>query len=864
MGGIVANIRNIWHLQTWRAILHEHGGVIPLNNGVFWKSDWFIGTVVTALFIVAYITGFSPLRSLEYQAYDMGVKASAQPAGNRIVILAIDDDSIDRIGRWPWPRSVIGNMISKLSNAGARLIGVDIFFSEPQERPKGLSSQFQLAEILKQQGKVKEAEKIIAEAEAMDGDRVLTQAVKNSGNTLMPMFFDIGPSHGNPDELPKYISRMTINSVSDTGADGLPVSATRLRYPFAELSEVTAGIGHLNILMDSDGTARAEPLVIKYYGNFLPSMSLAMAARDLNLSMDNIRINVGSDVELGALDIKTDPQMRILPAFYKDSSGRGFTTYPFYDVQSGRIPAKLFKDKIVLIGTTATGVGETFVTPISTQMTGVEFNANVLQSILNEEFFTRPAWAVIAELILLVLVGVYLTLLLPRLGPAMGATLSALLLLTLFGSNFILLTGESIWVQTMSAACLLIVGHVLLTSKRYFATEEDRQKISADSAETNKMLGFSFQSQGMLDMAFDKFRKCPVNDDMLSVLYNLALDFERKRQFNKAVAVYEYMAEHNATYKDIQARLERVKNAGETMIFGSSTSGGGMSTLLITGGAKPTLGRYEIVKELGKGAMGTVYLGKDPKINREVAIKTMALSQEFEPDELEEVKERFFREAETAGMLNHPNIVTIFDAGDEHDLAYIAMEYLNGTDLSAYTKPGKLFPKAAVLKIIGKVAEALNYAHAQGVIHRDIKPANIMMLKNKTIKVTDFGIARITASSKTKTGVVLGTPSYMSPEQLSGKHVDGRSDLFSLGVMLYEMLCGVRPFRGDSMATLMFQIANEPHPDIREHCPELPESVSKLIDRALAKESESRFATGNDMVREIIQCLRDMQAKGGV
>jgi len=835
-----------------------------LNKGLFWKSDWFIGTVVTALFIVAYITAFGPLRSLEYQAYDMGVNASTKAPSDRIVILAIDDDSIDRIGRWPWSRSVIGNMVNTLSDAGARMIGLDIFFSEPQEKPKGLSSQFQLAEILKQQGKTAEAEKIIAEALAMDGDRVLTEAVKKSGNTVIPMFFDVGAARGNPDsELPKYISRMAINSISETDG-GMPITATRLKLaPFTELGLAAAGIGHLNAPLDSDGSMRADLLAIQYYGNFLPSMSLAMAARDLNLSMDNVRINVGSDVELGALDIKTDNQIRILPAFHKDDSGKGFTTYPFYDVQAGRIPAKLLKNKIVLIGTTAVGIGETFITPISNQMTGVEFNANVLQSILNEEFFTRPGWTVIAEVILLVFVGLYLIFLLPRLSPGMGASVSVLLLLALFACNFILLTAAAIWLQTMSAACLLIVGHVLLTSKRYFATEEDRQKISADSAETNKMLGFSFQSQGMLDMAFDKFRKCPVNDDMLSVLYNLALDFERKRQFNKAMAVYEYMAEHNAGYKDIQARLERVKNAGDTMIFGSSTSGGGMSTLLITGGAKPTLGRYEIIRELGKGAMGTVYLGKDPKINREVAIKTMALSQEFEPDELEEVKERFFREAETAGMLNHPNIVTIFDAGDEHDLAYIAMEFLNGCDLSAYTKPGKLFPKAAVLKIIGKVAEALNYAHAQGVIHRDIKPANIMMLKNKTIKVTDFGIARITASSKTKTGVVLGTPSYMSPEQLSGKHVDGRSDLFSLGVMMYEMLCGVRPFRGDSMATLMFQIANEPHPDIREHCPELPESVSKLIDRTLAKDSSSRFATGNDMVREIIQCLRDMQAKGG-
>ncbi|MCP4043757.1 MAG: serine/threonine protein kinase, partial [Gammaproteobacteria bacterium] len=171
--------------------------------------------------------------------------------------------------------------------------------------------------------------------------------------------------------------------------------------------------------------------------------------------------------------------------------------------------------------------------------------------------------------------------------------------------------------------------------------------------------------------------------------------------------------------------------------------------------------------------------GKDPKINRVVAIKTMALSQEFEADELEEVKSRFFREAETAGRLTHPHIVTIFDAGEEHDLAYIAMEFLKGKDLVEYTKPDKLLPLVTTLDLVAKAADALGYAHGNNVVHRDIKPANIMYdAESGSMKITDFGIARITDSSKTKTGMVLGTPSYMSPEQLSGKKVDGRSDLF--------------------------------------------------------------------------------------
>jgi serine/threonine-protein kinase len=235
----------------------------------------------------------------------------------------------------------------------------------------------------------------------------------------------------------------------------------------------------------------------------------------------------------------------------------------------------------------------------------------------------------------------------------------------------------------------------------------------------------------------------------------------------------------------------------------------------------------------------------------------MALTQEFEADELAGVKERFFREAETAGRLNHPNIVQIYDAGEEHDLCYIAMEFLKGHDLVRHTKPGALLPVADVVKIIADSADALDYAHQQGVVHRDIKPANLMWLVDtKSIKLTDFGIARITDSSKTKTGMVLGTPSYMSPEQLSGKKVDGRSDLFSLGVTLYQLLTGRLPFQADSMATLMFKIANEEHPSACAVRPDLPAALGAIIDRALQKNLEKRYARGSEMAADLRAALR--------
>jgi serine/threonine-protein kinase len=260
--------------------------------------------------------------------------------------------------------------------------------------------------------------------------------------------------------------------------------------------------------------------------------------------------------------------------------------------------------------------------------------------------------------------------------------------------------------------------------------------------------------------------------------------------------------------------------------------------------------------------MGVVYLGKDPKIGRVVAIKTMALSQEFAGEELTDARERFFREAETAGRLQHQNIVTIFDAGEEHDLAYIAMEFLKGHDLAEHCKSGQLLPVRNVLSIVARVAEALAYAHKQQVVHRDIKPANIMYeMESDTVKVTDFGIARITDSSKTKTGLVLGTPSFMSPEQLAGKKVDGRSDLYSLGVMLYQMLAGALPFRGDSMSELMFKIANEEAADIRSLRPEISESLANVVALALSKRPETRYQTGDQFAADLR--VVDAQSTGG-
>jgi eukaryotic-like serine/threonine-protein kinase len=272
------------------------------------------------------------------------------------------------------------------------------------------------------------------------------------------------------------------------------------------------------------------------------------------------------------------------------------------------------------------------------------------------------------------------------------------------------------------------------------------------------------------------------------------------------------------------------------------------------------LGRYKVLKELGRGAMGVVYLGKDPTIHRFVAIKTMRLDEADDLDTVQEAKARFFREAESTGRLSHPNIVTIFDAGEEGDLGYIAMELLEGTTLKGWTRKPKLLPFDKLVSIVATVAEAMDYAHQQSVVHRDIKPANIMLTKEQVVKIMDFGIAKMATFAKTQTDVVLGTPTYMSPEQIAGKKVDGRSDIFSLAVVMFELLIGRPPFMADNVSALLFAIAQTPHPSLKALRSDLPPAVKDVIDRALQKDPALRYRRASEFATALRSCTQGQAA----
>jgi predicted Ser/Thr protein kinase len=386
-----------------------------------------------------------------------------------------------------------------------------------------------------------------------------------------------------------------------------------------------------------------------------------------------------------------------------------------------------------------------------------------------------------------------------------------------------------------AGAWIPVAGPALLVAGMAGLALDERRRQAPEPARSGLptlLDGRRLIARGELADAWRVFSHLPMNRDLLGETYDLGCALAERGEPELAADAFHRVAQADASYRDVARRL----------VAACETSHGRLPEQP----PKPSeLGRYEILGLVGSGAMGVVYLGRDPSINRIVAIKAFVLEKEFEPGYLEEARERFNREAEIAGRLNHPDIVTIYDIGEQEGVAYIAMEYVRGTHLSHHAAPSRLLPVRQVLSLVARVAMALDYAHRENVVHRDIKPANIMYdSATDSLKITDFGVARLMDVSRTRTGVILGTPSYMSPEQLQGENVNGHTDLFALGVSLYQLLTGYLPFRGTSMTELMFVIANEPHIPVTAIRTELPGVLDGILDRALAKDPEARYSDG--------------------
>lgn len=477
----------------------------------------------------------------------------------------------------------------------------------------------------------------------------------------------------------------------------------------------------------------------------------------------------------------------------------------------------------VFVDTSPALVAAEALLPSGQFVTVSEITASLLAAVEHDRSITAPPWASAIEWLAPMLLAIVAVLFMPERSRKDIAVLTGVAVVMLLLLEGLLLYVLHVRVD-LGRPLLIFLGISLLS----LWLVGDKAKDLEDAFKK----GSDFLAAGRLEPAFAEFRRCMPSETIATIMYKLSLAFESQAKPERAEAVLDWM--------------KRTHGAPESASKKQKISG-----------APERLGRYVIEKRIGRGAMGAVYLARDPRINRPVALKVISIEKEFEDEELKEARLRFYREAESAGRLQHPNIITVFDAGEDQGLAYIAMEYVPGIPLKQFTDPKRLLAPKRALELCASTADALDYAHNQGVIHRDIKPANLMYNpKQGSLKITDFGVARMTDNNATKTGIVLGTPMYMSPEQLSAEELHGHSDLFSLGVTLYELLAGEVPFHATNIAVLMTKITTEEAAPISQRRAGIPPSVDSVLAKAMAKKPQDRFSCGAEMAIALRNCAR--------
>ncbi len=784
-----------------------------------------------------------------------------------IAIVKIDDKSLRKLGTWPWPRHLIAEMIMILENNGAKLIGLDLLFNQ-KEQNQGLKEIINLHQtILNSDNLPSErtyltwlVEIIKGIEKRLDNDQELARTVKKYDNIILPVSGKYGQY---PTEIiPSQDSLLAKSSLRQDILDKQiieKIAVNELIRPFPELSEAASGSGHINLHPQKAKEGRAHLPLINYRGNLIPSLPFRLAINYLNENTNDI-ILPNNNIKLNSKIIHLNKgELFIL---FKGAA-HSFPEYSFVDILNGKKVAKVFNNKIVLIGFAARNGGVSINTPVASNMPRIELMANITQGFLSGHFLNRPYYMIYIESLFILLFGILAVIFLPPLNYFPRTMLIGTSIIMLFFSSLILFIIFNVWFKISYILFPVLIIYLYLSINDMLGKKKSLAVNSPESMETNRALGLSLQSQGLLDLALEKFRECPIDGPMKDSLYALGLEFERKRMLKKAIAVYEYINNEDSGFRDISIKIPQLTSIVENRDIGKNGAKKDGEILLSDDlEIIQTVGRYEILGEIAKGAMGIIYKGRDPKINRLIAIKTIRFSDDFEEEHIHDIKRRFFKEAEMAGKLSHPSIISIYDVGEDYDLTYMTMELLDGTDLEQFCQKDNLLPQRQTLDIIANIAEALDYAHNRGVIHRDIKPGNIMILTDGTIKVTDFGIAKAVSSSQTKSGVVLGTPNYMSPEQLSGRKIDGRSDIFSLGVLFYQLLTGELPFTGKNLAELFSQISKRRHPSPRNINPKVLKPCEQLLDKVLAKDPQKRFQRANEfaeysrMIIEKIDQLR--------
>lgn len=804
---------------------------------------------------------FETFQIVENWAYGVvNHEHTSKPSAQVTAVVAIDDDSITQTGPWPWPRDKLAKLIQQINSFNPRTINLLIDLSSAQTPPV----HEKLANESKKIKNPKIKTTLHAYLRKINTDQYLINELKRNPKVHIAGFYRYTPKQLKiPKELvdQNLINRISEKPIYRTWLDKLninPFTANIQLIPphpsFARYAK--SGLVELN---HREQPVNSIPLVIKIGDYYFSSLALRLSGYYGAAAKQSIEIIDDSKIRVGRKILLTSQGY----SYYPLLTSKWTTQTPVTTISAARLKflnKNILRNKHVFVGLTDKNHANLVKLANGITVPLPQWYAHLTQGLIKNKQINVPYYFYAYQRLLIIIFAILLLFTPIRFYGKYGYLISLLIATLLLNSGLIIFVLQQLWLPLIVPVSYLLVSHTLL----FFSYRKQQQLEQArlETSEIRRELGGFYQTQGNLLQAFEHYQKCTQTDEMPKTLYNLGLEFERRRQFDRALEVYQHIHKNQGRfYKDSETRISRLKEV--TSKFPSTGFGTTSATQLMVvedlGVEKPMLGRYQLERELGRGAMGMVYLGLDPKIGRKVAIKTLSLSDEFEGKALEESEKRFFREAEAVGRLTHPNIVTIFDVGEDQGVAYIAMDYIEGETLAKHMFKEKLLKIRIILQIAAKVADALAYAHERNVIHRDIKPANIMFNPhNSDVKVTDFGIASLTDDSRTKTGTVLGSPSYMSPEQISARKITGKSDQFSLAVTMYQLLTGHLPFDGDSMANLMFQITNQPHRPIRKIRRGIPPCVSRIINKALQKQPENRFADCKAMAAAIRKCLDQM------
>lgn len=786
-------------------------------------SGLILYVLITILVLTLHVGKYGFLERLSVQMQDgmFKLRGETDSQPGEMVIVGIDDRSVDLVGKWPWPRDILAQLVYIISQGEPKVLGMDLFL--PEQVDEDTSGRTEL----------------------------LAYYVRAAEEVVIPIYFSLSDAGIAPETAPDPIRRSALGVDLEQGRlVASPISAKQIYCPSPALIEASSWFGHINIDYDKDGLIRREPLLISYDGRLYPSFGMQLAREYLELTNSELRPLKEGGMTFGDITIPTDERHRVRLNYL--GPNLSFRRISAMEILAGEVDPKTFARKIVLVGLTTTESKTWVKVPAFGELNEVERIATVAHNIIHQDFLEGllPIW----NILIMVLIGVFCAVVLPKVSLTHRIVILLVFLFVIFNLSYILFS--SFGTLTKPAYPILELVFFLMVAPAIKA-EGVRRKTEEEKLGEREMV------------------QAPAGEELAPIEENEGLaQPTEERSTRVVIRVPEDEPPQNESSERVESKTERLSRQespkDETAKLSTASTGStppGMSATPVPAGESPSFsqfGRYKIIEAIGKGGMGMVYKGTDPMLDRPVALKTIRLDFPLSRTETAELKDRLIQEAKAAGKLSHPNIVTIYDVGEQEGVHYIAMEYLSGCSLEDFIKKKGELNYRIVARIIIQTCEALSYAHQHGIVHRDVKPANIMLQDDFHVKVMDFGIARLETTSLTKSNVTLGTPQYISPEQLEGRQADKRSDIFSLGAVLYEMLTRRKPFEGENISSLMYRVLNHDPPPPSSVNEKTPLIFDGIVSKAMAKSPEDRYQDAEEISETLTEFVSSFVVTRGI